>query len=620
MRELNIKNYKDIEDFRERFELDTYCGKGNIIPHEGTVSKNRGIMFNSASNQYRAINKGEAPIVDTIYSYNIMTSSKNVRAEHDMNIVYSIEKTINGVASGIKSYIFHIPETDTYHYLEFQNYQETGAGYGVKMIADIPEDGRIKAGDYVVRTNSYGDDMVYQWGVNAVTALVIDVKTIEDAGMISDELAEKMIGWKYQTYQVIVDTSNDVLKNVYGTSKIYKPFPSVGEDVKEEILMAISKNQRNHQYIKVGHGTSCVNKIDKKIFAKGKVVDITVRQKVGEECQNSYLRALIQENREYETRIFEIMKELKDACPDASFTPDFEDKFYKLKAFYEVKCGFKYSHIIPNSHVIIDITVVDDEKPSAGQKITGRCGNKFTTTKVYDTGKYYTKEFGNIDYMGNCLALFNRAIMLVPLEMYQCYISMVIYNAIKENKYSDDKMKEIILTVLNIMDKRMCEAYRAEFEEHWEDFKEYPMIHWIQSTYHSGTDIKACYEARNYLNSVGLEVKRSKIYTTNEDGEEVCIGSAFVSKMFITPLKQVAGTQLSLRAKGSYDSRGIIIRDDDSRIRNTPVRKSVLVGDILSNILHPDDLHYIYAMTEQESAQVTDALMYALGVRLKKPF
>lgn len=614
MKRIQTRSYRDVENWRSL--LDSFCGKGNLIPHEGTVSKNRGVMFSNASAQYRPIVDGEAPIVDTKYSYDILSSSKNIQAPEDMRVVAKIPKILHGQDTGVCSYIFEYCDSHTYDYLEFREYEETGAGYGVKMKSDIPEDKIIEKGEYIVRTHTYGEDMVPQWGINALSVLAIDIKTIEDAGRISDNLAKRMTGWTYTHIQEIIDVNNDVLKNVYGNAEVYKPFPFIGEEIENEILMAISKNQRSHQYIKTGYGFGSVNKIDQKIFAKGKVVDITVRQKVGEVCQNSYLNILIEENRVYEREIFEIMKRLKNE-EDANYTPDFEDKFYKLSALYDHEAGFRFKRILPNSHVIVDILIVNEEVPTCGQKITGRCGNKFTTASIFPYGKYYTKEFGNIDYIGNCLALFNRAIMLVPIEMYQTFITMIIERAVRTQMYPDDKLQEIILNVLNIMDKDMYETYRDLFEEYWEDFKEEPIIEWIQSTYHSGTTIKSCYEARNYLNSVGLEIKRTPIYTTDKNGVERCLGSAFVSKLFITPLKQVADTQLSIRAKGSYDARGIIIRDGESRKRNTPVRKSVLVGDIQSNTLHPDDLEYINAMTEQESVQVVAALFNAMGVEIK---
>jgi len=152
----------------------------------------------------------------------------------------------------------------------------------------------------------------------------------------------------------------------------------------------------------------------------------------------------------------------------------------------------------------------------------------------------------------------------------------------------------------------------------FEDFIKDPQIRWYQSTYHSGTTIGTCYEARNYMNSVGLDVKRTKVYMNTEHGE-MCLGEAFVSKLFVTPLKQVAETQLSLRAKGSFDSRGIILRTGESRIRNTPVRKSSLVADVQVNSLHPDDLKYINSMTEQESIQNVNALFMAMGVKINNP-
>ena len=620
MKELKTKLYKEVPEWNEM--LDRFNGKGNLIPHEGMVSKNRGNMFSNASNQYRPIEDGEVPIVDTAYSYDILKSTKNIFADNSYTLCEVIPKYIGGEYCGVTSYILYDPEKEEYHYVEYHGYEETGAGYGVKMIDDIanykPGD-TIPKGESIIRTNSYGEDMEYKWGVNALAVLSIDIKSIEDAGLISTSLANRFAGWRYQVVEEIIDVDNDILKNLYGNEDVYKPFPNIGEEIQDDLLIAISKQRGEYQRIKLNHGTRSINKNDKRIFARGTVVDISCRQKIGEQCQNTYLSALIDSTRKYETDVLNALKKYYNSDADVSFSYDFIDKYNLLKTIYDKEGGFKYKKILSKKAVVLRITTVHREVPINGQKITGRCGNKFTVSKVFNAGKYYTKEYGNLEYLGNCLALFNRAIMEVPMEMFQSYITMVIERNVLLNLKSDDEMKTHILKILSIMDKKMYEVYKEEFENGgYEDFKKDPQIRWYQSTYHSGTTIKTCYEARNYMNKVGLDVKRTKVYLDTEHGE-MCMGEAFVSKLFITPLKQIAETQLSLRAKGSFDSRGIILRTGESRVRNTPVRKSSLVADVQVNSLHPDDLKYINSMTEQESIQNVNALFMAMGVKINNP-
>ena len=93
MKELKTTLYKDIPEWNEM--LDRFNGKGNIIPHEGMVSKNRGNMFSNASNQYRPIENGEVPIVDTAYSYDILKSTKNIFAENNYTLSKGIPKYVN---------------------------------------------------------------------------------------------------------------------------------------------------------------------------------------------------------------------------------------------------------------------------------------------------------------------------------------------------------------------------------------------------------------------------------------------------------------------------------------------------------------------------------------------
>ena len=66
MKELKTKSYREVKEWGSM--IDRFNGKGNLIPHEGMVSKNRGNMFSNASTQYRPCESGEVPIVDTLYS------------------------------------------------------------------------------------------------------------------------------------------------------------------------------------------------------------------------------------------------------------------------------------------------------------------------------------------------------------------------------------------------------------------------------------------------------------------------------------------------------------------------------------------------------------------------
>lgn len=621
MQRFKTKSYREVEGWYDT--LSSLNGKGNLIPWEGCVSKNRGMMFNNAATQYRAIVDGEVALVDTYYSYDIMQSTKNLFSDKEIVKVKTINKEIAGRPCAVSTSIVMSLDGE-YDIIEFNEYEETGSGYGIKMINDIDkyEEGEIiPKGTSLIRTNSYGSDMEYQWGINAMTVLGIDIKSIEDSGSISQELADRMQGWAPMKHEIIVDVNSDVLKNLYGNSDAYKPFPLPGEKVENELLIAISKHQRNAQFIKTGYGIQSVSKTDSKLFVRGKnciVTDITVRQPLDEVCYNTYLAALIDESRKYESDIFEVMKECMET-EDATFTKDFMDKYLFLQAIFEKKAGYKYKKIVGGHNVVLEISTVDFEVPEPGQKNTGRCGNKFTTSEIFPTGKYFSDD-GNIDYMGNCLALFNRAIMEVPLEMYANRIGIDIFNAINSGLYTKEYMIETILGMLEILDYNLYVAYKEEFDAGgYEEFVADGKFRWYLDTYNCGFNIKTGYYAYKYLQTRGIKIERKNVYVRLEDGTARLLGQAMVSRLFIMPLKQVADTQLSLRAQGAYDTRGIIIRTDGSRYRNSPCRKSSLLGDIQANSLHPDDLKYINKLTDQESIELVDSLLYAMGVELHNP-
>ena len=622
MKRFETTSYRDVEDWNDR--IASLNGKGNIIPFEGTVSKNRGMMFNNASTQIRTIAEGEVPYVDTLYTYDIMTSTKNVFSDKDVHIVKKIDKYIGGRKCSTSA-IITVDDNMVYDYHKFEEYVELGAGYGVKMINDfekLEEGETIPAGDSIMHTNSYNEHGEYQWGVNALTVLGIDIKSIEDAGLNSEGLCKKFRGWKVEKQSIVVDVNSDIVKNLYGDRTVYKPFPLPGEKIENDMFMCISKHQRNTQFIKANWGIDCVSKTDNKYYFRGRnafVADITVRQPIDEVCYNSYLAAIIEENRKYEREIYDTMKSCMND-EDATFSKDFMDMYLFLECIFEKKAGFKQKKIVGGHNIVVDITLVDEEYPEAGQKNTGRCGNKYTVSEVYEDGKYSSDD-GNIEYLGNCLAMFNRSIMEVFLEMFLNRISIDFFNMLKSGKYEDSYMKQFILDIVEILSPTLYEAYVDVFENNngWEDLKSEGVIRWYLDTYNSGVNIKTCYEAYKFMQTRGLHMKRSNVYYKKKDGTTVVLGQAMVSRLFIAPLKQVADTQLSLRSQGAYDTRGIIIRTDDSRYRNSPCRKSSLYTDIQANTMHTEDLAYLNSMSDQESIQVVNALFGAMGVSLVNP-
>ena len=619
---LKTISYRDIPNFYDR--ISSKNSKGNLIPFGGNNSLNRPVMFSSAISQIRPIECGEVPLVDTIQSYNIQQSTKNVKIDSgSMRVVRKFEKSIVDHVCQTVSYILYDEDNNTYDFRTIPKYIETGHSYGVRMnnhIEKYVEAGKdIPKGEYITTTNSFNSEMEYQWGVNAVTALVIDANSIEDAGLISDTLSKKMTGWEYTEIDINFDSSNDVLKNLYGNADIYKPLPLPGDEIVNELVYAISKRQKNTQFFKTGYGIDSVSKTDIKAFARGRVVDMDIRQQYGEPSPNSALHFMKLDFEAYEIDILEAMEGLMES--DANFTKEFIDKYNFLDAVYRKKMLFKYNNrIYSKKNIHVHLTIVNEIQPICGQKITGRCGNKFTTADVFEDGKFYTGKGEHIEYLGNGLALANRAIMSPPMEMYMNKVGDVIYNYIRDSEDSTANKQKTLKGLLDIFGSELSKVYVTTIFDNWSEFVKDPRLAWYMDSYESGININEILKSFEYLEKRGLNVTRDKLYMkSNEGGPDVYLGEVFVSKLFIAPLKQTAHSQASLRGLGTYDTRGVLIRTDSKRVRDTPVKQSPLVIDILCNSLHPDDLVTDNKLTDQESIQIMNAYLRAMGLELNNP-
>jgi hypothetical protein len=95
------------------------------------------------------------------------------------------------------------------------------------------------------KSTSYDDQMNYRYGKNARVYYSTSTDTIEDAIVIRK-------GWADTVKSVEVDTvfipinDNDILLNLYGDDNNYIPFPHVGEMVKNSLICATRRINRNH--------------------------------------------------------------------------------------------------------------------------------------------------------------------------------------------------------------------------------------------------------------------------------------------------------------------------------------------------------------------------------------
>lgn len=170
---------------------------------------------------------------------------------------------------------FSIPEYASYHQYFGFKYKKTDAM------------NRLSKGEFFAKGTVFADSPAiseyggYQYGVNLNTVLMSHPGVAEDGVIISKSALKKLAFRVYET-RTIEFGNGTVPLNMYGTPSVYKPFPEIGEYIREDgILMMLRQVDPLFAPVQMSvHDTLVPNPIfDKGVYVRGpggKVVDIKV--------------------------------------------------------------------------------------------------------------------------------------------------------------------------------------------------------------------------------------------------------------------------------------------------------------------------------------------------------
>ena len=80
-------------------------------------------------------------------------------------------------------------------------------------------------------------------GINVLLMYIAKNKTTEDAIEISESCAKKFRSPLVKKISFMIN-ENDILLNLYGNKDIYKVIPDIGEEIKDGILAAVRRENK----------------------------------------------------------------------------------------------------------------------------------------------------------------------------------------------------------------------------------------------------------------------------------------------------------------------------------------------------------------------------------------
>ena len=349
-------------------------GEELLIPNVDKTDSSRTNMTTNQLNQFLTINHSERPRVFTNFENQIGKYSSAYKKLNNVKVLKIFKKNDNN--------IFFILQNLTNNNINVYNYTSTTnltESYGyINLLKYMPEEGEIIEEEKLIsRNNMYDDDLNLQVGVNLkVVFLPKEGKTFEDSMVVSDLAAEKLEHTEVSEVIVSLNT-NDVLVNLLGNDKEYKPFPLVGEEIQNGILCA--RRRIDYNSILDDFKTSNFLKTkpnDQLFYCEGIIQDITIYSNFNEsETNYEYNKPILDlANDEYKL-YFNLGKYLTELKKKFTFEDDANYILQYCKDYVDPTLKFS-SDNTEFEGCLIKFTIAKKVKLLTGSKLAGRYGNK----------------------------------------------------------------------------------------------------------------------------------------------------------------------------------------------------------------------------------------------------
>lgn len=368
-------------------------------------------------------------------------SSWNIKANGDYQLMKIFRKFTNVPCSPI-AYIFKNLDTGKYLCKVIKPVEHLVEKYGFRMNSNM---GKYVEGDIIpsesviAQSVSYINDN-YCAGRNVRIANAVLPELTEDALVISDYVSEAL---RYDMVDVVkVDINRHAfLLNNYGDSTLYKPFPDIGEEVRDNIICSIRENS----YLSTITEASIPHIKDRNIFTNGTLVDIDIHTNV--EVENEQFNYYLSQIRDWYSDIYSYISTI--------IVDKYQDDTSLLDIYHQAEKYLNSSSWVTKEYVLdtlIKFTVLQPKRIQIGQKMVGRYGNKTTVAKIIPRDLMPKTDDGRpIDILSNALAVPNRIIAFSLYENTMTFQMDRMHQHILKMKESGSTPDEIVNLVIEFV-------------------------------------------------------------------------------------------------------------------------------------------------------------------------
>ena len=425
-------------------EIEERCSKVTPLSMTGAsamgfpdkISTVRGVMMTRHTSQRVVLSNPEFPRVFTGAENNFgERSSWNIKAKDDYQLVKTFRKFKDSPISPV-AYIFKNLNTGKYICKVIKPAHNLIEKYGFRMYNNIVgkfQDGDvIPKGTIIAQSSSYVNDN-YCAGRNIRLAYAVLPELSEDALVISDVAAKEL---EYDMVDIVTVNigKNAFLLNKYGSDTLYKPFPDIGEDIKNHVLCSIRENS----YISSVAEASIPHINDTNYYSDGVVVDIDIFSNV--DVENDQFNYYASQIRSWYSDIYAFISTI--------IVDPYQDDTSLLDIYHQADKYLNKSTWVTKEYIantIIKFTILQHKEIHVGQKLVGRFGNKSVVAKIEKQELMPRTDDGRPIHMtANALALPNRIIAFATYEAEITFMMERMYQHIikmqKEGRTPDEIM------------------------------------------------------------------------------------------------------------------------------------------------------------------------------------
>ena len=362
-----------------------------------TIDSSRAYMWNQHIKQSLTLLSPDVPRLQTGFENSVGKYNRSyLKLEGSWEVVQIIPKfnfpeDIQDTSHiQIFTLVLYNKETDTYDIIEKPVAENLTEKFGYVYNTEYMES--LSVGDTIndkilYKSTAYDEHMNYRYGKNARVYYSTSTDTIEDAIVIRRGWADTVKSVEIDNIQVPIN-DNDVLLNLYGDNDNYKPFPEIGQSVKDSLICATRRINKAHLLydFQKEHLRELMDTDTDYYTSKESIVyDINVYYNGDDEFPsnlfNRQLKRYYDDCCNYAQAILEACNKIKES--GSNYTKNVS--YYRSRYLKYNDKEYKWKNKDKTfAHVVLEFKVKSIVGLDLGSKVTGRFGNKGVISRVVD--------------------------------------------------------------------------------------------------------------------------------------------------------------------------------------------------------------------------------------------